>query len=502
MPPQSPAPGPDAAKAIRNELHRAEALIAQGRSRDGETIIENLLKAYPGYFAARTAFAGVRFRDGRQAEALALLEGALRLDPENPRLLVRIGQLEKALGFVASAATRFRHAIGIDPANLDAVWELAQVELQDDDLEPAIARLKALAPVFGSSSVETMLGDALEKIGRPDDAMAVYLRQFLSAGTAAKDRSNAAFRLCSLPATLPSDELQSYLATQVAPEDALAAGFARAQLLMRGNDHTAAWEVLAAANRARWAEVGPAALAQERSHARVLHYCETSALAPSADVAPAGHTTPILIVGASRSGKSVVEQMLAGFGGVARGFESEIIPTAIGRTAQRLELPPLRDPWYLDEDAMVPLRSELQRLIDQRARGANWLTLTSPANIFHVGIIARLFPRAPIVFLGRDRRDLALRIHATHYGQGHPFSSDLKALYRHLDWHDAMVAAWSRRLGASAWHLQYESIGTTQAALLARFADYLGVAAGAPIAFSSDEGVSVPYHERMAQALR
>lgn len=502
MPPQSPAPGPDAAKAIRNELHRAEALIAQGRSRDGETIIENLLKAYPGYFAARTAYAGIRFRQGRQAEALALLESALRLDPENSRLMVRIGQLEKALGFVASAATHFRHAIDIDPANLDAVWGLAQVELQDDDLEPAIVHLNALEPAFGSSSVETMLGDALEKLGRPADAMAVYQRQFLSVDTAAKDRSNAAFRLCSLPTTIPSDKLKSYLARHVAPEDALAAGFARAQLLMRSNDHKAAWETLAAVNRARWAEVGPAALAQERSHARVLHYCETSAVDPLPDVAQPGQTTPILIVGASRSGKSLVEQIFASFAGVTRGFESEIIPTAIGRTAQHLELPPLRDPWYLDEDALEPLRSELQRLIDRRARGANWLTLTSPANIFHVGIIARLFPRAPIVFLGRDRRDLALRIHATHYGQGHPFSSDLKALYRHLDWQDEMVAVWGRRLGARAWHVQYEAIGTTQASLLAQFAEHFGVAAADPIPFSSDEGVSVPYHERMAEALR
>ena len=109
-----------AAKSVRQDVHRAENLIRDGRKAEGEAILEAVLRAYPAYFTARTVLAGQRFADGRIEETLTLLEGALRLDPDNSPLLVRIGQIEKLVGFTASAASRFRQAILVDPANLDA----------------------------------------------------------------------------------------------------------------------------------------------------------------------------------------------------------------------------------------------------------------------------------------------------------------------------------------------------------------------------------------------
>lgn len=500
--PAEPPAGHLAVKAVRGELYRAEGLMQSGRQREGEAVVEALLRAYPGYFTARTILAGCRFGEARYEEALALLEGALRLDPDNARLMVRIGQIENLLGFSAAAAARFHQALMVDPANLDASWELAQIDLADDDIEPAIDRLAALPPDFRAhDAAQTRLADAFERSGRSADAVAIYEQLFVAPQTPPADRSNAAFRLSTLASRVPDDALLRHLDGQVPPGERIAAGFARAALLMRRQDHAAAWHSLVAANHAKWAEVGEAVRAQQQTYPRILASCESASVTPLAADAPAPRTTPILIVGPSRSGKSLIEEVLSGFAGVARGFESDVIPAAIARTAQALDLPPVRDPWFLDAEAMPKLREEMQRLIDRRGRGAPYLTLTSPANVFHVGLVAQLFPTAPIIFVHRDRHDLALRIFATPYGTGHSYSYDLKSLMRYLDWHDAMAAVWTRKLGPRALTLRYEDLGSAADHLTIPLATRLGPRLAPPPEFITDAGSSTPYRDRIDAAL-
>ena len=372
---------------------------------------------------------------------------------------------------------------------------MAQLELDDDDLDRAIRRLLALPPTFPAfDAAQIRLADACERSGRSMEAVAIHERLFLAPGTAPANKSHAASRLCALRSGIPDDVLLRYFDHEATHENHLLVGFARAALLMRAPDRAAAWEALLAANHAMWVEVRDTARAQQLNYPRILSYCESASVRPIVADGSASATVPILIVGPSRSGKSLVEDLLCGFDKIERGFESDVVPAAIARTARALELPPVGDPWFLDAEAMPKLREEMQRLVAERGRGAAWLTLTSPANIFHVGLVAQIFPAAPIIFVSRDRHDLATSIFATHYGNGHSYSYDLPSLVRYLRWHQDMVAAWKQKLGDRAITLRYEELGAGQMDLAAKLGGRLGPSRSTHLPrFVLDAGGGAPY---------
>ncbi len=489
------------AAGLRAALLEAEARIGRGQLADGARQVEALLRAHPDYFTARTLLAGVRFGEGQLADALAHLDAALRLDPDNRALQLRTAQVERLSGAIPSAHRRLRHLVAEDPSDPEARWELAQLDLQRDDLELAIAGLLALPQDFSlQASARGKLGDAWERVGASDTARDLYEQLFLSPATPPADRANAAFRLCSLASTIDDDDLSAYLEGEGAAIDRIAALFARAALLHRRGRFGEAWAALVAANGAVWPSVRDAVLRQEQRYTAIEAYCRTASLEPVGASAAVSGPMPVLIVGPSRAGKSLVEGLAAVLPGLVRGFESDVLPDAIARATQRLDLPTLRDPWHIDDDSVEALRVPLRDLLTQRARGGRWLTLTSPANIFHVGLVARLYPEAPILFIRRDRTDLTARIFGTHYGAGHSYSYDLSALGRYLDWQDRLAAIWTERLGARCISVTYEQVVAAPQAVLAPLAARLGAAAPDRAADGqSDIGFGAPYRAFMAQ---
>lgn len=494
-------PDPGGAAALRAALLEAEARIGRGEFADGARQVEALLRAQPDYFTAQTLLAGVRFGEGRLGDALAHLDAALRLDPDNRALQLRVAQVERLHGATFSAHRRLRQLLAEDPSDSSVIWELAQLDLQRDDLEPAIAGLTALPSEFPAlAAARGKLADALERVGASDAARDLYHALFVSPATPPADRANAAFRLCHLSSELGAERLLAYLAGEGLATDRVAALFARGALMHRLGRYGEAWAALVAANGAVWPGVRDAVLRQEQRYAAIEAYCRTCSLDPLDGERAAEGPMPLLIAGPSRSGKSLVESLAAALPGVARGFESDVLPDAIARATQRLDLPSLRDPWHIEDDSLAALRTPLRELLTQRARDARRLTLTSPANIFHVGLIARLYPEAPILFIRRDRTDLMARIFSTHYGAGHSYSYDLSALGRYLDWQDRLAAIWTERLGARCISVTYEQVVAARQTVLAPLAAHLGEAVPSVTADArSDIGFGAPYRAWMGQ---
>jgi tetratricopeptide (TPR) repeat protein len=184
----------------------------------------------------------------------------------------------------------------------------------------------------------------------------------------------------------------------------------------------ARWSGDARAERARLAAAGPGA------------WCAAGA-GSSTD-------TLVFVFGLPRSGTTLVEQILASHGDVFALGEIEVF----AREAERC-----------DDPAEIA-RRYLAALPDA-ARGAGCVVDKSLGSALHIGAIRAAFPRARLVCVRRDPRDVGLSCHFTLFQHEMPFPPDLEAFGRYARAHAALMDAWGRALPSEIWReVRYEAL--------------------------------------------
>jgi hypothetical protein len=211
----------------------------------------------------------------------------------------------------------------------------------------------------------------------------------------------------------------------------------------------------------------------------------------------------LFILGPSRSGKTTMERLLALLPGVRRGYENPIVENAIRRTFQGaglitrsklVELPP-----QLDEVFSQNYVAEL----DERAQGARVFTNTHPARIVDAWRFALAVSGARFILIKRDPYDLALRIYMKRYKAGHPYSYDLKSIFRYVNWYHAMMDELARKLPGVTRIGAYEDMIENPRRALEMAAELCGL----PVPDASmpelgdDRGAATHYHGAMDKTL-
>ena len=147
--------------ADRSDLVRAEGLL------------ERAVKSCPGDIDARRHYAEVLWKRGERMEAIAQLNEALRLSPDDADLCVQGGSMYLDMGLFGDADRLAREAVRLAPGSADA-WHLrGQVSLTRGQAEPALAdfhRALAIDPADRSVLLDT--ADAYRRLDRPQRALA------------------------------------------------------------------------------------------------------------------------------------------------------------------------------------------------------------------------------------------------------------------------------------------------------------------------------------------
>jgi Flp pilus assembly protein TadD len=115
-------------------------------------------------------------RNGDAAGAIGLYRAASQADPRDPVTLERMGDAFMDMNDPARAEQAFRGELAIDPHNAAAERGLALALLAQNKAAEALPILQRLAQ--GSSDPRLLRADgtALDMVGRPGDAQAVYRR--------------------------------------------------------------------------------------------------------------------------------------------------------------------------------------------------------------------------------------------------------------------------------------------------------------------------------------
>jgi tetratricopeptide (TPR) repeat protein len=136
---------------------------------------------------------------------------------------------------------------------------------------------------------------------------------------------------------------------------------------------------------------------------------------------------PVFIVGLSRSGKTLVESLLARHDSVRTGGESVQWAVSLEEVVSGNKIPEQLPAavCLLDEAQKKKVAAGFMEKISVAKDHERYVVNTSPENYLYVGIILESLPQAKVIHCLRDAVDTALSIFFSRYERGHAHAYDV-----------------------------------------------------------------------------
>ena len=357
----------------------------QGRMAEALALLQRAVLIAPNDIGSRNALGLCLLRLERPADALTHFQALLALDPTVPYAYVSYGNALWALGELSAAEANFRRALDLDANQGIALTRLAQIAANRGSYPEARAwaeKALTLAPGFP---------DAVLALG----AAELGERQLVQA----EDRVRGLLtdtRLVAIDRAYAHGLLGDVLDAQNRPVEAFAA-YAACNLELQ---------------RLNAGRFGGAGSALEYARAMGRHFerarPELWKQRPPAGTPRSGARGLVFVLGFPRSGTTLLEVILEGHPDVVSLEEKESLIDSVHEFMQR--------PQDLDRlAAAAPQTLEVyrdaywQRVASQGVEVAGKVFVDKdPLNSLKLPLIAKLFPDAKILFACRDPRDTVL----------------------------------------------------------------------------------------------
>jgi tetratricopeptide (TPR) repeat protein len=420
------APDRIGALSVLYEIRKAE-----GNARAAEALIRRLVALDPNSLMATNEIALILLGKGSLAEAEVHARNAIRIAPENP-------QAHNLMGMIMTEANRppigeyhYRRVLELtgqrDPILLaNLAWNLKNQGRMSEARE-LYQESVAAAPEIR----QTLLGFArLEEADRNFDAASGILDRMDTLFP--NDEGVRVSRAVLLGRMRRYDEALAMIDRSVDGEGRLGPNelLEKGRLLDQVGHYDDAWTAFAEGKRLAREQSGQAYLdaeaGQQIERLRGFFTAGRLRLVPRATVR-SDVPQPIFILGFPRSGTTLVEQTLSAHPRIAAGDELPLIHE-ITAIMPRMLASPLGYPEALAELWMGDQRDGLDNLRDyylQKVRqmgvlrsGAARFTDKMPLNETHLGLIALLFPEAPLIHVLRHPLDIMVSAFSNQFTHG------------------------------------------------------------------------------------
>jgi tetratricopeptide (TPR) repeat protein len=192
---------------------------------------------------------------------------------------------------------------------------------------------------------------------------------------------------------------------------------------------------------------------------------------------------PLFILGFPRSGTTLVEQTLSAHPRIVAGDELPFVNEITGAMVRVLNSP-MTYPESLAELWMGDRREGLDELRDYYLAGvrrlgilepgAAWFTDKMPLNEMHLGLIALMFPRSPMIHVLRHPLDVVLSVFSNHLTHGFYCSYSLETAARHYALVMELVEHYRGQMMLRYLPIRYEDIVADQEGSTRRMLDFIG----------------------------
>lgn len=375
---------------LQRELKRAQSLQRDGRMREAATLYGQLSVVAPDAIGVWAGLGMVMHDLGDLQAAENAFQRTIELRPQLGSAHVVLGSVSRQLGKLDEAAIALGRALSIDNANPSAHANLGLVQLDQGRLTEALqsfGRAVALDP----GNTQALIALSSLRRARPGDAAFATLQALSeSQKISRRDHANIHFSLGKMYADV--------------------------------SDYAASWTHYRRANQLQHVED----LFLGREFQAQAHAARIAALMalqmPTTGQVDGDGARPVFILGLPRSGKSLLESLLAGHKRCTDLRESrQIFAKAVAAQLLPLTNAGLAAPTTLAWGRA--LRDELTV-----AHGDGTLLYTLPEYMELVPLLAFALPEARFVFLTRDLRDLGLSCYFKDLRVAHNYSNHLESL--------------------------------------------------------------------------
>jgi tetratricopeptide (TPR) repeat protein len=426
---------PDHAQA---RFNLGMALLEERRPTEAEAEFRRVLAGRPGLVPALVGVARALEAQNRLAEARDAIEQARRAAPRDPAVLVTAGGLNVATGRLAEGRADYELALAADPRHHGAVLGLATLDGLEGDPQRGLERLELLP-------------------GRPPGGVLVLRARLLRQSGRGEEAERLTGTLLADHRQLP--RVRAALLREL--------GMVRDE---RG-DTEGAWAAWTQAHGEDAGRFDPGQF--DRVVDALIEAFPPSVLEGRA--APADGPLPLLLVGAPRSGKSMLEQMLSCHPAIHGAGELRVVEglvRSVERRAGATGYPACVA--GLGPEDVAALATQYRAAVT--AAGARWVTDTQPTNYLNVGLAGLLCPGLRVVYCRRDPADLAWACYSRGFaGSAFEFAASPAGIGRYLASLERLIAHWRRLLPGAVTVVDYERLVTEPEACLRDVLGFLGL---------------------------
>ncbi len=428
-------------------------LLARGDLAEAERHARNAVRTAPESAESHYLLGLVLTEGYRPVYGEYHLREAMRLaGAPDAVLLANLGLCLKTQGKIVDARAAYAESLAIAPDALHTLLGMARLEEADRNLDAALQWLDgALAAEPGNASALLLRAVVLGRQRKHVEALALLDR--LGEGRA-----------------------------QLSPAEWLEKG----RLLDKMGEYDSAFDAFEQ-GKARLREMSGLAYSAtlaEHTVQRLRGFFTARRLRtlPVADTR-ADVAQPLFILGFPRSGTTLLEQSLTAHSRICAGDELPIVADITGLMPRMLDSP-LSYPDALAELWMADHRGDLNNLRDyylQRVaqlgiveQGAAWFTDKMPLNETNLGLIALIFPRAPLIHVVRHPLDVVVSVFSNLLTHGYFCSYALETIAKHYVLVADLVENYRQEMNLHYKRVRYEDVVETQEATIRETLDFIG----------------------------
>jgi tetratricopeptide (TPR) repeat protein len=417
-------------KILREEPNNFEAqrllgevLIDRGQIDKAILLLSRLVSQHQNQASAHYALGNGYRLSGQHKPAIAAYRNAIALSPDFAGSYHGLGLALRNDRCEREALDAFRTALRLQP-NWAIAWK---------DLGLTFAMLGELglaeAALRRAINIQPGLGDAHRHL-------AVLRNDLAEAQEIARLTAAAAD-----PRTPPGEQIELL--------------FTLGRLLDKAGSFTEAFQYFSAANAKLRTAQARANIVFDRAQLSrdvdaLTHVFSETAFAthPRSDE---GSEIPVFIVGNPRTGSTLVEQIAACHSEVCGAGEMH----GIGEIAGKIGWSP-GPAWSTDNigAAATSYLAAIRQIGGKKLRVIDKM----PDNVFQLGLISALFPKARIIFCTRDARDVALSCFFQYFANPYSFDTDLDDCMFRIREVDRLIAHWRNVLPLAHMTISYEAL--------------------------------------------
>ncbi len=413
---------------IDNLFRQAVAALRAQRLADAERVCRQVLKKRKKHLDALSMMAHIAINRLDFAGAESYLKQCLALRPKEPYLHQQLAKVHATQGRFREAITRFDRILKLAPRDPAAIaGKAAALERKGDD-----ARARALLDPIVAAGGETpemavTYTALLAREHRDDDVIALATKHLERADVAPDYRA------------------------------ALCTALGRAH--ERAGAYDRAFAAYRDGNAVHPVSFDAARLARTRDELIAAFAPATFAELPRAASAS---RLPVFIVGTARSGTTLLDRIIDAHPKAAGIGETELVRDLVKRIAQETGAPRVWPGCVHDlaQGDVDRLSRSIADVFTRRAAGGRQRVADkSISNFSHVGLIALLFPDAPIIHVRRDPLDACFSMFAEPLPVGvHPYSNDLRNIGVYYRQYVRLMDHWRGLPGVRMFEVRYEDL--------------------------------------------